>query len=138
MALLGMPSYFAVSGSWTITIPPSPLMALTPRVPSDGFFTLIFGKRFEKEINGHVESVFYRVHQMKALVENGYVLARWIQVDMVRFYLLAVYYLFHVHPGVFVQKRCHNAFVLRAQMLDDHEGHVAVGRHDGKKSLESF
>jgi hypothetical protein len=35
MALLGMPSYFAVSGSWTMTMPPSPLMALTPRVPSD-------------------------------------------------------------------------------------------------------
>lgn len=34
MALLGMPSKRAVSGSWTTTMPPAPLMALIPRVPS--------------------------------------------------------------------------------------------------------
>ena len=34
MALRGMPSYSVESGSWAMTMPPSPLMARTPRVPS--------------------------------------------------------------------------------------------------------
>ena len=34
MALRGMPSYSVESGFWAMTMPPSPLMARTPRVPS--------------------------------------------------------------------------------------------------------
>ena len=34
MALRGMPSYSVDSGFWAITMPPSPLTARTPSVPS--------------------------------------------------------------------------------------------------------
>ena len=34
MALRGMPSYSVDSGFWAMTMPPSPLIARTPRVPS--------------------------------------------------------------------------------------------------------
>ena len=34
MALRGMPSYSVDSGFWAMTIPPSPLIARTPSVPS--------------------------------------------------------------------------------------------------------
>ena len=34
MALRGMPSYSVEAGLWAITIPPSPLIARTPSVPS--------------------------------------------------------------------------------------------------------
>ena len=37
MALLGMPSYSADEGSWTIAMPSSALIALSPRVPSVPF-----------------------------------------------------------------------------------------------------
>ena len=34
MALRGMPSYSVDSGFWAMAMPPSPLIARTPRVPS--------------------------------------------------------------------------------------------------------
>ena len=34
IALRGIPSYLAVSGSWTKTVPASAFIALNPRVPS--------------------------------------------------------------------------------------------------------
>ena len=34
MALRGMPSYSVEAGFWAMTMPPSPLMARTPKVPS--------------------------------------------------------------------------------------------------------
>ena len=34
MALRGMPSYSEEAGFWAMTMPPSPLMARTPSVPS--------------------------------------------------------------------------------------------------------
>jgi len=75
---------------------------------------------------------------MQAAVENGHVPARRIQIDMVGLNPGAVFYLHNAHLRVLIHQRCHNAFVFRTQVLDDHKRHAAVGRHDGKKIVEGF
>ena len=42
----------------------------------------------------------------------------------------------HVHAGTSIQQLDHVALPRRIEMLDDHEGHAAVGRHGAEQLLE--
>ena len=106
IALAGMPSYLAELGSWAKVMPASPLMAATPRVPSDavpermtadGVASVGDSQRSQESIDGRIcSSVRIPVAQVEHPVLDGHFTIGGNDVDVIRR---------HTHPVCGLQDR---------------------------------
>jgi hypothetical protein len=93
----------------------------------------LLGHLFHRQNVIH-QTGFNRHHQMKGGIENRHILIRRVEVNTFGFYRSCVLDLADSHPRVFGQQGRHDAFVLGAQVLDNHKGETTFRRHDAEKA----
>ena len=142
-----MLSYLAVSGLWTTVIPPFPLMAFSPSVPSlpvperttpMAFSRLVFGQASRR--NGRsasdvrvVTADFACRSTPPSRRERS---VRRNHVDVVRLDRCLVLDLPHRHGGGLCQQFRHQALPIGIEMLDEDERHAAVRGYVRKELLK--
>src|ERR1039457_723654 len=118
-----MPSYSVEAGFWTITMPPSPLTARTPRVPSvpvpeshdaNRPLALILGQRAEEEVNRQTPPAGrHRFQQLQRAVQKSHVAIRRDDVGEVGLARHPILHLEDLHAGVAPDQVGEDALVVR-------------------------
>ena len=146
MALRGMPSKAASSGSCTMTRPPFSFTAFNPETAvgarpredrADGALAAFFGQRAQEEVEGHARAVALQgLGEAEGAALDCQIGARWNEIYAVARELHPVCRLQNLHWRVASEQIDHQALVRRIEMLDQHEGHAAVGRQRVEELLE--
>ena len=97
------------------------------------------GKRAEEVVDGQAQAPRrVRLEEVEGPVEEGEVVVRRDHVDRVRPDGQAVRDLDHRHRSGALEELGEHPPVRRVQVLDDHEGHAALGRDAGEELLEGL
>ena len=138
IALRGMPSYSASSGSCAMTSPPFSLTAFSPRLPSAPVPERItqiarcaelLRQRAQEEVEGQARAVALpRFGEPQAPSADREIGTRRNEIDMLALERHPVCCLLHLHRRMAGQQIDHHALVRRIEMLDQNEGHAGVGR----------
>ncbi len=123
-------------------MPPSPLMARTPSVPSlpapgehdaDGAVALLPGERAEEDVDRQAHPAAHRGRraQVQCTVHQRHVPVRRDDVGAVGPHLHAILALDHVHARVPLHDLREDALVVGGQVLHQHERHARVVRGEG-------
>ena len=148
MALRGMPSYSADSGSCAIAMPPSPLIARRPSVPSlpvpESTMQMArscwswASERKKKSIGRRRPRGAAGSEQLQRAVHERHVLVGRDDVGAVGPHLHAVLDLVDLHAGEPLDQVEQQALVVGGEVLHEHERHaaLAVGGHGGEERLE--
>ena len=106
---------------------------------ADGQLLQVRGKRAEEVVDGQAQAPRrVRLQEVEGPVEEGEVVIRRDHVDRVRPDGQAVRDLDHRHRGGALEELGEHPPVRRVQVLDDHEGHAALGRDAGEELLEGL
>ena len=104
---------------------------------ADGALTAFFGQRAQEEVEGHARTMALQgFGQPEGAVLDCQIGAGRNEIDVVALELHPVCRLQNLHRRVAGQQIDHHALVLRIEMLDQHEGHAAVGRQRVEELLE--
>src|SRR6266516_1105619 len=114
-ALRGMLSYFADCGASANVMPPSALIAFSPRAPSDA-------------LPERMPATARPRRQVQDTLDNGHARVWRHDVHMARLDAQAVLHLDDRYPGHSGQNVGQDARVLRVEVLDKHEGHQRIDR----------
>ena len=104
---------------------------------ADGALTAFLRQRAQEEVEGHARAVTLQgLGQPEDAVPDCQIGARWNEIHVVALELHPVRRLQNLHRRVTGQQIDHHALVLWIEMLDQHEGHAAVGRQRVEELLE--
>jgi hypothetical protein len=130
-----------------MTSPPFALTAFTPRLPSAPVPERIAhtarspnssAKELRKKSRRHARAGARAGPKGATTALDREVDPRWNDVDMLAFDRHSIVGLLHFHLRMAAEQRHHHALVRRVEMLDQDEGHPAVGGHRGEQLGEGF
>jgi hypothetical protein len=136
MALVGIPSYFAVAGlhqgdaarAVDGAQPQRAVSAGAGEEDADGLIAAILGQRAQEGVDGHALAArFFRDAQLQRVVEDRHVAVGRDHIDAIRHHLHLVLRLDHRHGRGALQDFGEQAGVARVEVRHQHEGHTAVG-----------
>ena len=148
IALRGMPSYSASSGSCAMTSPPFSLTAFSPRLPSPPVPERITqiarspsssaNERRKKSNGRRAPWRSARFREAQRAVADREIGTRRNEIDMLALERHPVRRLLYFHRRMAGQQIDHHARMRRIEMLDQNEGHAGAGRERVEQPADSI